>query len=382
MKNHKLNDEQIKEQLRKLPKMEDKRTKEEIYSQIESKMNQDKVSSQKKRSFVWIPMVATVCAALLIFVIIQGQDFSRSYDQSSSDMADESNVDTFDNSDGETSITEEAEEADIYNKAELQDNINEEYRYLIDMEDAQSASYMAFLTEQAQHIVPITILNSNFSYRQINEYIDLEENGLYDIGIRDIQFERDQQEVSATFTDSFALQPSGSNYSSFEKVLMFMFRPLGIEEVQFENHHPILNEGAMNNNLYPLSSIKQIPYKVYQYSEGSDLLLAAKTDGTFKTLTAALEEMKKPAPEFNVQSSIPEDTVIETEDHTADEVFVSLSSDQIGENQRTVQMIEAILASAATYGYQEVLFSIGIDQIGRYDLTEPIQTTDQINIIQ
>ncbi|QGH34826.1 hypothetical protein GI584_12610 [Gracilibacillus salitolerans] len=379
MKNHKLNDEQIKEQLRKLPKMEDKRTKEEIYSQIESKMNQDKVSSQKKRSFVWIPMVATVCAALLIFVIIQGQDFSRSYDQSSSDMADESNVDTFDNSDGETSITEEA---DIYNKAELQDNINEEYRYLIDMEDAQSASYMAFLTEQAQHIVPITILNSNFSYRQINEYIDLEENGLYDIGIRDIQFERDQQEVSATFTDSFALQPSGSNYSSFEKVLMFMFRPLGIEEVQFENHHPILNEGAMNNNLYPLSSIKQIPYKVYQYSEGSDLLLAAKTDGTFKTLTAALEEMKKPAPEFNVQSSIPEDTVIETEDHTADEVFVSLSSDQIGENQRTVQMIEAILASAATYGYQEVLFSIGIDQIGRYDLTEPIQTTDQINIIQ
>ncbi|WP_163582765.1 hypothetical protein [Gracilibacillus saliphilus] len=381
MNNHKSNDEQLKEQLGKLPKIEDKRTKEEVFQQIEAQIKQDKASPQKKRSFIWVPMLATVGAALLIFVIIQGQDFSRSYDQSTSEIADESDVDTFDNADDEASTAEESREADIFNKAEIQDNINEEYRYLLDMEGTQGTSHMAFLTEHGQHIIPITILNSNFSYNQINEYIDLEENGLYDIGIREIQFERDNQSVIATFTDSFELQPSGSNYSNFEKVLAYMFRPLGMEEIQFENHHPILNEGALSNNLYPLSSIEQVPYKIYPYNNGTEWL-AAKTDGTFKTLTAALEEMKIAEPEFNVQPSIPEDTVIETEDQTADQVFVSLSSAQIGDNQITVQMIEAILATAFTYGYQEVIFSIGIDQIGKYDLSEPIHTTDQINIIQ
>ncbi|WP_018934506.1 GerMN domain-containing protein [Gracilibacillus lacisalsi] len=381
MKNHKSNDEQLKEQLRKLPKIEDKRTKEEVFQQIEAQMKQDKPSSQKKRSFIWVPVLATVCAALLIFVIIQGQDFSRSYDQSTSEMADDSDMDTFDNADDEASTAEESREADIFNKAEMQDNIKEEYRYLLDMEDTQGASHMAFLTEQGQHIIPITILQSNFSYNQINEYIDLEENDLYDIGIREIQFQRENQKVIATFTDSFELQPSGNNYSNFEKVLAYMFRPLGMKEIQFENHHPILNEGDISNNLVPLSPIEQVPYKIYQSNNGAEWL-AAKTDGIFKTLTAALEEMKIAEPAFNVQPSIPEDTVIETEDQPGGQVFVSLSSAQIGDNQITVQMIEAILATAFTYGYQEVIFSIGIDQIGKYDLSEPIQTTDQINIIQ
>ncbi|WP_208588123.1 hypothetical protein [Gracilibacillus suaedae] len=381
MKNHKSNDEHLKELLRKLPKIEDKRTKDDIFQQIQAQMKQDKGTSRKKRSFIWVPMLATACAALLIFVIIQGQDFSRSYDQSTSEMADDSDVDTFDNADGETSATEESREAEIFDKAEIQDNINEEYRYLLDMGDEEDASYMAFLTEQGQHIIPITILNSNFSYHQINEYIDLAENGLYDIGIRDIQFERNNQKIIATFTDSFELQPSGNNYSSFEKVLAFMFGPLGIEEIQFENYHAILDEGAISNNLYPISPVEQVPFKIYQYNNGSEWF-AAKTDGTFKTLTRALEDMKIAEPEFNIQPSIPEDTVIETEDQTAGQVFVSLSSAQIGDNQITIQMIEAILATASTYGYQEVMFSIGIDQIGKYDLSEPIQTTDQINIIQ
>ncbi|MFD2655345.1 GerMN domain-containing protein [Gracilibacillus thailandensis] len=381
MKNHKSNDEQLKEQLRKLPKIEDKRTKEEVYQQIEAQMKQDKPSSRKKRSFIWVPLFATVCAALLIFVIIQGQDFSGSYDQSTSEMADDSDMNTFDNANDEASTAEESREEDIFNKAEMQDNIKEEYRYLLDMEDIQGASHMAFLTEQGQHIIPITILHSNFSYNQINEYIDLEENGLYDIGIREIQFQRDNQKVIATFTDSFELQPSGNNYSNFKKVLAYMFRPLGMKEIQFENHHPILNEGDNSNNLVPLSPIQQVPYKIYQGNNGSEWL-AAKTDEIFKTLTAALEEMKIAEPAFNVQPSIPEDAVIETEDQTGGQVFISLSSSQIGDNQITVQMIEAILATASTYGYQEVIFSIGIDQIGKYDLSEPIQTTDQINIIQ
>ncbi|MGP4041371.1 hypothetical protein ACTWP4_15930 [Gracilibacillus sp. D59] len=381
--NHKPNDEQIKEQLRKLPKIEDKRTKEEIYQKIQLKIDQDEVSSRKKRSFVWVPIIATISAVLLLFIIIQGQDFSNSLEQSSSEMADESNMDTlekFDNGDDKASSTGEAEKAEIFNEEEALDRLNEDYRYLLDIDDTHSPSFMALLTEQGQHIVPITILNNNFSYSQITDYIDLEENGLYDIGIRDIQFERDNQVVHATFTNSFEVQASGNNSSNFFEVLTFMFQPLGIEEIQFENRDPILNQVDMSNNLYPLNPIEQVPYKIYQYNNGSDWL-AAKTDGAFKTLTAALEEMKIAAPKFNVQPSIPEDTVIETEDQKAGQVFVSLSSDQIGLNQSTVQMIEAILATASTYGYQEVLFNIGIDQIGKYDLTQPIQTTDQINVI-
>ncbi|SFL84337.1 hypothetical protein SAMN04487943_104267 [Gracilibacillus orientalis] len=384
MKNHKPNEEQLKEQLRKLPKMEDKRSKEEIYKQIELKIYPDEEATRKKRSFVWIPMIATVCAALLIFVIIQGQDFSKNYDQSTSELADESSMDSsekFDNSNDEIATSEEAdvmEEAESFNENEMHDTA---YRYLLDTDDTQSASYMAFLTEQAQHIVPVTILNNNFSYSHISEYINLEENGLYDIGISDMHFERDDKQVRATFTDSFELQQSGSNSSNFDKIITFMFQPLGVEEIQFENRDPILNEVDMSNNLYPLSPIEQVPYKIYQYNTGLDWF-AAKNDGTFKTLTVALEEMKIAEPEFNVRPSIPEDTVIDTKDQTADQVFVSLSSDQIGENQSTVQMIEAILATASTYGYQEVLFSIGMDQIGKYDLSQPIQTTDQINVIQ
>ncbi|MGN8647101.1 hypothetical protein ACTNEO_14035 [Gracilibacillus sp. HCP3S3_G5_1] len=379
MKKNNQHQEHLKEQLRKLPKIEDTRSKEEIYQQIETKMHEDRLPSRKKRFPVWIPVIASACAALVIFIVIQGQDFSNNFEQSASETAEDSDMEPlqkFDSND-DSFATKEAE---MYPENEIHNKSIDEFHYLIDIENIHPASYMAFLTEKAQHIVPITVLDSTFTYSKMNEVINLEENGLYDIGIRDIHFERENQEVAATFSDSFELPPSERNSRNFDNILSFMFQPLGIEEIKFENHAPILNEVTTSDNLYPISQYEQIPYKLY-YNNGEEWF-AAKMDGTFKTFTEALEEMKKAEVNFHVQPSIPEDAEIGIEDLTEGQVLVSLASDQIGENQITIQMIEAILATAFTYGYQEVNFDIGIDQVGRYDLTEPLPTTDRINIVQ
>ncbi|GAE91329.1 hypothetical protein JCM21714_277 [Gracilibacillus boraciitolerans JCM 21714] len=188
--------------------------------------------------------------------------------------------------------------------------------------------------------------------------------------------------MRARFNNTFDVIASGSNISNFEWILAYMFQPLDISEISFENNHSIAEELGAIENPYSLLETKQTPYKLYQADNtGSSEWLVPITNNQYKTLNSALEEMKNNEQTFLVWATIPNDANIAVENLAENHVFVSISSKQIGDNQLTVSMVESILATAYTYGFQQVTLDIGLDQIGKYDLTAPIDTTNQINIV-
>ncbi|WP_058307549.1 hypothetical protein [Gracilibacillus massiliensis] len=391
------NEEYLKKQLQKMPKVADNRSKEEVYQQILTKMNQSQTTPSIKRRNKWIPTIASLSAVVIVLIIVLSQeDFSNQFDQSSSDMEestmDKAALENFDQS-SESSVSEEDSDHRVNDinenevaQEESMETVEQSYNYLINFELIDSALHTAFVTEQAQYIVPLTLINSDAddystNMDQLNRQINLQQNGLYDIGIKDMEFETEEDVVHAEFKDTFQLESSGSNLFNFQKILSFMFRPLEINNVDFENYHPVLEELGAVNDTFSLPTISQIPYKTYQKESDASKWLVAITNNQYKTLSSALEEMKKNEAEYQVSASIPKDARVEVEDLSDENVFISISSSEIADNQLTVLMIEAILATANSYGYQQVTVDIGVEQVGRYDLSRPLRTTNQINVV-
>ncbi|GAE91328.1 hypothetical protein JCM21714_276 [Gracilibacillus boraciitolerans JCM 21714] len=203
MTNH--NDkEYLINQLKNMPKIEDQQSKEQLYQKIQRKLNHNQSVLSKKRVAVWIPTLASICSIILLFIIIQTQNFSNQSDQSSSNSAEDSSMESakLENSDqtGESSIAEDQDESKSINNSQDTEAVEEEssqkldqmYNYMINIKN-ESAVYTAFITEQAQHIVPVTLLNSKEEtysnyIEQIDGQINLDQNGLYDIGIKDMEF--------------------------------------------------------------------------------------------------------------------------------------------------------------------------------------------------
>ncbi|SHN20084.1 hypothetical protein [Gracilibacillus kekensis] len=391
------NEEHLKKQLQKMPKVADGRSKDEVYQLIKNKLNHSENIAIKKRRNKWIPTIASACAIVILFIIVLSQEnFSNQFDQSSSNKEDtamdSAEMENFDQS-NEATVTGENSDQTL-NDLDDNETVEEEsisaldqtYNYLLNRKLVDSVVRTAFVTEQAQYIVPLTLTNTadkdySTNIDLLNTHINLQKNGLYDIGISDMEFETEDNIVHVRFKDSFQLESSGSNVSNFEKVLSFMFRPLEIRNVNFEDNHPIVEQIGGNTDNYSLPDISQIPYKYFQMENNTMKWLVAITNNQYKTLSSALKEMKENEANNQVSASIPTDANLKVEDMSEDHVFISVSSSQIANNQLTVFMIEAILATANSYGYQQVTFDIGVEQVGRYDLTKPLKTTNQINVI-
>ncbi len=81
-----------------------------------------------------------------------------------------------------------------------------------------------------------------------------------------------------------------------------------------------------------------------------------------------------------VLATVPNDAQIEVETKE-DSVRAMIRSELLGNNQGTVTMIEAILMTAKSYGYDKVDLDIGYNRVGKYDLTKELTVPIQVNPI-
>ena len=74
--NHSNNKQTVEDLLKRLPKIQDKRSKQEILRNIEKEFQTiDDDTRPRKRKKLWIPVVATFCSIIVLLVVARSLDF-------------------------------------------------------------------------------------------------------------------------------------------------------------------------------------------------------------------------------------------------------------------------------------------------------------------
>lgn len=167
--------------------------------------------------------------------------------------------------------------------------------------------------------------------------------------------------------------------------LYHMMQPLNVETIFFTTDG---NQGAdfahygTLTELEVPSQIKNI-YKLYQVSDEHPVWIIPIPANSDSSIEEAINAMYEGNENFSIRASIPENITIENIEESKDLLTITFSkSVNLTPTEPTVYMIDAILMTAKSFGYEEVHFrNANIDQIGPYNLEEIIQVPAAINVM-
>ncbi|UOQ85910.1 hypothetical protein [Gracilibacillus salinarum] len=383
------NVEQLKEQLRSMPKVKDERSKNEIYRQIQLKMIEQEEKKQRKKRWVWIPAISTAACALLVFMVFLTQDKDRITqfeESSSSTAADEAQIETFESQENSIQRRDAEESAEMEKAGESDTSANDSsLQYQLEILPKEDIQQFALITTPAQYLVPVTFskpdITEPITFQNSVREIDLAANGLQDIGLQHMTFTEEQQRVQVSVQDDFILEPDHTNKQLFDQIINWVFQDTEVNQIHFNQTNDFIDQINMVGDTYKLKGSGTAVYKQYQYNSQASAWLAATKIGQFESIDAALNEMKVSEQQYHVTSTIPSDAEIEIESSKDNTLSIRVFSEDIGQNQRTVNMVEAIIATANSFGYESVHFQIGYDQVGKYNLTKAVPTDQQMNVI-
>lgn len=371
------NDEQIIKALKQLPKIEDQENKDELFQRISAHTFEKK----QQKHYRFAPILTTlIVTALIITVIPLLTDLGltgKSLNDSAGNVVQESSQ----NFDLKMYDDAEVNEAEI----SVMDHAVENY-VLQDIDDL-TVIYGAVADDQVQTVIPITIIttgtdNLNTHYNQLDKYLETIEWGVKDDLFEHVHVEIDidNHKVFMSFSDEFSLGEGSANPAMFVNILTAMFVPYQIEKVVFDKE---IDLGPIGNvSELPLQRKEKENYKMFQAGEHRQkFLVPIKTEDDV-TIEEAIQDMKNGQPSFNIYPTIPEEAQFSFTS-TGEELIISIQYDQILEDiQEATIMIEAILMTAKSFGYEQVTFKdMPVNQIGSYHFSESITVPEAINPI-
>ncbi|KAB8138367.1 hypothetical protein F9U64_05020 [Gracilibacillus oryzae] len=399
--NHPDPNKNIEKLLKQLPKIENTQEKDALYRKIQAEINNSEPKSKNKKR-LFLPVFTIIGCLIILLITWNGMGGFSFYTGSDIDTRQESTTDS--------SKVSEMQKAQIMEDASIEQNTLKEnteessqellppvkdqslfqyadedsFVYRTDNPDNQNIIYTSWATEDVQYVLPISFINTdvpandvtNFNVR-VEEYVSLEANGLFNLEFDklEININQDEKRAEIQIDNAYPVYSSSGNYQMFRYMLSDMLVPLGIEQVVLNGNHPFIEQ---QNNFSPQYRTNTL-YKIYQFQDDSPFwLIPIPANYQVQSFSDALEEMKKDEEAFHVTAVIPPEAEIEISDN-GDLVNVAITSSLFGNNQGTVTMIEAILLTAKSYGYEQVRFDIGINQAGNYQLTEPVDIPDIIN---
>ncbi|MFC4404320.1 hypothetical protein [Gracilibacillus xinjiangensis] len=398
--NHPNHSGKVETLLKQMPKIEDTQSKEVIYRKIQTEIN--KTTSKQKSKIVWlIPTLATIGCLIILLIAWNGLENFSFY--TGTDTSQESTTESNESDDKigqEAEIMEDAsieqkttEEGSVENNTDFLPPVGDRtffqhidensFIYRTDYLNDQNILYTSWATEEAQYVVPISLMNTSIPYYDLaafyenaTDYLSLADNGFHNLAFDQLDFNIDQaaQRVEIQVNENYPVMSSGANFQMFRKMLSDMFVPLGIKQVVLTGNHSFVEE---QNNFSPEYRTNTL-YKIYQYEDDSPFWLIPTAEFTFQSFGEAIEEMKNDEEPFRVSAPIPKNASIEV-NAQGDMVNVTVTSTLLGNNQGTLTMIEAILLAAKSFGYNQVKFDIEVDNVGKYDLTKPLDVPDIIN---
>lgn len=370
------NDEQLITKLKKLPKVKDHRDKDELFQRISAQMNK----KEPRKHYRLAPIFSTIVALILIFTIVPTLI--------NLDMSDTSSNDSAKNFTQESSHEMDmiAEESDEEQEAQVFDNQIESY-VIQNINNDSTVIYGAVSDDQIQTVIPFTIVipetvDLNEQYNQLGQYLNENDWGVNEYLFNDVNFDLDlvNHEVRMQVPSDFSIGDGSSNAYIFNEVLTAMFTPYQIDKVVFEEE---IDLGSIGNiSELDLQKSEKEMYKVFQANQEQRKFLVPIHVEEDVTIEEALEDMRSGQESFHIYPAISEDVhfSITTSDQ---ELILNLDKDLVFEDeQEATVMIEAILMTAKSFGYESVTFNnTSIDQVGPYQLSKSIEVPEAINPI-
>ncbi|MGM0942230.1 MAG: hypothetical protein ACQEWU_14930 [Bacillota bacterium] len=377
-------DKHLIEQLNQLPKIEDKRSKEEIYQRISS-------AQHTKKSHKIFPVLGLVTAVAILFFMIAPSIMDRNQQE----MSDKSvnDVKQFNQeSKEESGLGLEGEEQDMAgqgNILEKQDSSTVNSSLVVnETESSDQLVYAAVAEKQMQYIIPLTFIvpdsSVNEAYNQLDQLIATtnQDNDIY--LFRDIkyQFDEENNQVSLNLPNGFSLGNGTATAGMFQRMLAVMFQPYQIERVKFTGNLDNVDFDEMGRvKEMSIKETKTFSYKLYDQAAQKRLIQVPNEE--HETIVDAINKLKTSEESYHVERTIPKDMQfsIHSNDQSLRLEFRNDSS--LTNNEEGITMIESILMTAKSYGYVEVQFeNASIERVGEYDLTKPIPVPVAANPIK
>lgn len=378
-------DKQITDSLKKMPAIKSSREKEKLYSQISFKLNENKSGkSSPKIRFVPAFSIVMVLAILLISVSLLLNEGNLTTNSTPDEGKMENAVS---NNGGKPTEKGDYGAAQSNQSNTLMMDKSFQSNVVAPVQDTKSIVHGAVTDEQAQFIIPVTFIVAETGditkqYNKINDYLK-DENwgksiGEYMLADATLKINRSNNTVRVDLPKEYALN-SAAEATMFEETLQSMFGPLQLKKAVF----------TRTINLGPIGSVKEIKiqrkqpsaYKLYNPAQTNQSFLIPVNLENEVEITTALNQMKQSQQEFPLQRTVPENVHFNIQ--KKGDLLQLTFSGNIKQNQKSLTMIEAILMTAKSYGFEVVEFkNTGINNIGSYSLTDPIQVPEGVNPVK
>lgn len=375
------NDKQLIDQLKQLPKVEDHRDKDALFQYISSNLNENK----PRKSFKFAPIFSALIVVMLIFMIVPVLINLGISETSLNDSADSNSA--VEESSLEMYTTEQSDDKAVSDhEIQLRDSEIESY-VLQNIDEHSTIIYGAVTDDQLQSVIPVTIVipeivDLNTHYNQLNHYLEETDWGVNQYLFKDVNFDLDlsKHEVLMEVLDEFSIGDGSANTHIFNEMLTRMFRPYQIERIVFDEEIDLGPFGIISE--LPIQKQAKESYKVFQADEHQrKFLVPIKTEDDV-TIEEAFEDMKNDQESFNIYPSIPEDVQFSLTASDRELIITSDHNQTFEDEQGAIMMIEAILMTSKSFGYERVIFNnFSIDQVGPYQLSKPIAVPEAINPI-
>ncbi|RLL48175.1 hypothetical protein D8M04_02560 [Oceanobacillus piezotolerans] len=390
MKKEDWKDKEIRKLLQEMPKVTDEIPKVILYEQISKKLTDDKPAKNQKIKL--IPVFTTLVAIFLLsvipFLINDRNQIANNYALDYKDM--ENTNESTEIMISEDSLEKSGEESTI---ADYHDSTELEMGDLETIKDSNvvhsvgndsSIVFAAVADKQFQYVIPVSFIvpnkNSlNENYKQLDNY--MKEEGFsseYLFEGASYEIEPENKEVKIQLPTNFSID-SSAEANLFKDIIQTMFSPYGIEKAV------LISEGEEPIDLGPIGQINELriqesnkaSYKLYN----SEYLVPVPHQ-LENNISDAIMEMKNSEEAFNLTKTIPDSIHFSVESFDSELDLFYTGDSVIEETEESITMIEAILMTAKSYGFETVRFNeMGIDAIGHYNMNEPIQVPTAVNPI-
>lgn len=380
----------IENKLKKMPEIKDSRDKAAIYTRISSELNEKENPGRKKKR-IWAASAAAAAIFLIMLIpVYLNTDMQETSEEDAIEQA--SDLQTDEIYESEESLPQHEQESNEQSTEEQEISIlSPEYESFVVHDTGQYENiYFAGVSDiQEQYVIPVAFITTGewdlqSFYNNMDTYMqELDNHTGVDI-FENVKFQIDQREneVVLKLPNDFSFDGSTAMANMFENMLSTMFRPYGTDKVtiQTDDGTPAELDPFGQIDELPLREMTPSSYKLYAMENTGMLVPVPRDEQT--GIEGAIMSMKEDEAEFHVYKTVPEDFrfSIETE---RDPLTLVFSDDTVlTDDEISLRMIEAVLMTAKSYGYERVSFdNTGQEHVGPYNLSEPVPVPEAVNPI-
>lgn len=375
MANHPFDEHHLEELLRKMPKITDNRNSEEIYWSVQSKMNK-KVKNNK---LFFIPVLSVLAIAIL-FVIIspvflqKGHQESKSMDMSGHKEAVKTSASA------PKAQSKKTDQANVNTIQSTNDQLSKTSIYNEDLGDNNVFTYAAFTKDAV--VVPVSVIAPKeigewaAQYKTIAEglakkipaldnYLPLNGDIKYDAATKKVHIIIEKKDIPNI------AEPIQLNLN---RIVQYSFAYQDVKEVDFsdENGNPIEIGEIGEVKSQTINKTPHTAYYLYKSSDGEEFLLP--TDETFSNFQSALEAMKSKPDDLHLPVIGKDINAKVSEGNTNQATIEFTNTVHLENEQKPMDMIEAILLTAKNFGFTTVQFNnIEPAQWNGFDFSKPVE---------